>query len=184
MITMNTLPHIHALIVILIMAVVTGMTGFIIGEQRAIGYLNDIPDYNLSCPAAEVHVPEPSCPQANISVSPQKNYIQPSHNDIDFQHFENGDFVIEDIANYGKITGMSMRPTLFTGNTVINTKYTHKSQIQAGDIIRYKDGDTYVIHRVKSAYDNYVVTQGDNVPRREYIDYENITHEIIGVLFT
>jgi signal peptidase len=45
------------------------------------------------------------------------------------------------------VSGVSMQPALVVGDIVI-TREVQANQVQVGDIIRYRQGDTFIIHRV------------------------------------
>lgn len=125
------------------------------------------------------------CEEVNISFMP--NNIQSAHNDIDFElNSTDNTLIIYDVDDWGTIYGFSMTPTIFDDNVVIDKEYNNGDELIEGMIIRFKnkDGD-YTIHRIKGVYEDYVVTQGDaNEGDDGRIDNNDITHIIIGVLFT
>ncbi|MEM0365524.1 MAG: signal peptidase I [Acidilobaceae archaeon] len=61
------------------------------------------------------------------------------------------------------VDGKSMEPLLHTGDLVVIIK---KKDVREGDIIVFKSGDRYIIHRVIYVYENHgykcYVTKGDN----------------------
>jgi hypothetical protein len=85
-----------------------------------------------------------------------------------------------------ELTGGSMRPTIFSGNTVCFEKYTSQ-ELEEGMIVRNRNGDGYRAHRIWGTYedDGYVVTQGDNNRNVDgKVNISNITHISVGVLYT
>jgi len=62
------------------------------------------------------------------------------------------------------VSGVSMNPTLVVGDIVI-TRQVGPDEIEPGDIIRFRAGNSYIIHRVveveRGARGTYFVTQGD-----------------------
>ena len=108
------------------------------------------------------------------------NYIQASHNDIKYG-FVGDDLLIRNATLSGTY-GVSMRPTIFAGNKLIEIEYTNQ-QLREGQIIIFKTVDGFTAHRIKGIYGDYVTTQGDNNQAHEYVNYENITHIVIGVLY-
>jgi hypothetical protein len=110
----------------------------------------------------------------------------------------NTQFCINNVDDWGDLYGNSMQPTFFEGNTVIVKNYTNTTKIKSGDIIRfYRYNDQYsdcnkikentemaVIHRVVAKYDNKILVQGDNLNEVETIDDCQVTHIILGILYT
>lgn len=66
-------------------------------------------------------------------------------------------------GGFAAVEGRSMEPLLHTGDLVILVK---KSDVNIGDIVVYKSGSKYIIHRVIDEYRvgdyNCYVTKGDN----------------------
>ncbi|MBD3203368.1 hypothetical protein GF327_03680 [Candidatus Woesearchaeota archaeon] len=111
------------------------------------------------------------------------NYIQASHQDIRFQLSPEG-FFIYGADDYGTLQGPSMQPSIFDSHTLIQVKYTDQN-LSEGQIVRYYDSErTPVIHRIRGVYNNTVKVQGDNLDQDEIIEKNQITHLILGVLFT
>lgn len=115
------------------------------------------------------------------------NHIQPSNLDIDFVE-ENGSVVVEDVDYVHSVSGSSMRPTIFTGNTILYREFNHDfDTVEEGDIVRFRYGDGAVVHRVAGNYvrtSGKVVTLGDNNEGTEHVPVENITHVAVGTLYT
>lgn len=63
------------------------------------------------------------------------------------------------------ISGSSMNPTLLVGDVVV-TREVEPGQIEVGDIVRFRQGDAFVIHRVVEIEESegtfFFVTRGDN----------------------
>lgn len=109
------------------------------------------------------------------------NGIQAPHNKIDYKI--NGSNIILSNASLCRITGISMRPTMFTGNKIIKTEY-NEQYLKEGQIIIYKNDDnTTVAHRIKALYSDHLYVQGDNNKGHEKIQYDQIESIIIGVLY-
>lgn len=113
---------------------------------------------------------------------------QGAHSELDWA---NGSFTYD---NWNDLYGSSMHPTFHNGNTALMKKYVPGYKIQEGEIIRYEplknkvileDGSTYgTIHRVVAVYPKVLFTVGDNSDDVEMIGYNQVTHIVIGVLFT
>lgn len=104
------------------------------------------------------------------------------------------------IDDWGDFSGNSMQPTLFEGNIVLSNLITDDTVLKPGMIIRYttlnKTGCEpiqnsqlidvpYIIHRIVSVHnDNTIITGGDNNNFVEKIKRCQITHVIVGVVYT
>ncbi len=112
------------------------------------------------------------------------NFIQANHNEIDYQLTPQGFFVVAN--DYGVLTGPSMQPTVFDGNTLIEKKYDGTGKLEAGQIVRYirENDEQAVVHRVRADYGTIVFVQGDSLKDGEIIDKSKITHVIVGILYT
>jgi len=120
---------------------------------------------------------------AKVEDNQNFNFIQGAHNDIQYQLMPNG-FIILTADDYGMFNGPSMQPTIYDGNLLIEKKYNNE-QLQEGQIIRFlRDDGTAVIHRVRADYGNKVFVQGDSLKDGEIINKDQITHIVIGILFT
>lgn len=127
-----------------------------------------------------------------------KNNIQGNHNDLDYLTTIGLLMKKGIIDEYGNFTGNSMQPTIYEGNIVLEKKYNETIPLHEGDIIRFIPYTTQypnctniknttqqaTIHRIKAVYDTYIITQGDNNNFDETIHKCQITHKIIGVLYT
>lgn len=110
------------------------------------------------------------------------NFIQAAHYDLIYQLTPTGLFV--NANDYGLFNGPSMQPVIFDGNTLIEKIYNN-SDLEEGQIIRFvRDDGAAVIHRVRADYGETVYVQGDSLKEGEIIRKDQITHVIIGILFT
>ena len=113
------------------------------------------------------------------------NNIQAPHNEIEYYATDNA-IIIKNVKDIGKLFGHSMQPSIFDGNTMIGVPYNNQ-KLKEGMIIRYKENDNYVIHRIKGEYQKwgYVITQGDNNNYEDNFVYlDQISDIIVGVIFT
>jgi len=111
------------------------------------------------------------------------NFIQGAHNKIEYQLTPNGVNIMT-ATDYGLFNGPSMQPSIFDGNTLIEELYDGR-KLEEGQLVRFlRDDDTAVIHRVRADYGNTVSVQGDSLKEREIISKNQITHVVIGVLYT
>lgn len=108
------------------------------------------------------------------------NNIQAAHNRIDYNIVNNS--VILHNASLSRTTGLSMQPTIFTGNKAIEVEYTNQI-LREGQIITFKNGNSSTIHRIKGIYKEYILTQGDNNQVHEKVFYDDIENVVIGVLY-
>lgn len=132
--------------------------------------------------------------------NPPKNNIQANHNPINPRALEIMQ-QLDLIDNYGEFKGSSMQPTIFEGNTLLEKKYSNNTILKTGDIVRYyrftkttpdcntiinnsNITDEAVIHRINAIYQDYILVQGDNLNEQENIQPCQITHKIIGVIYT
>jgi hypothetical protein len=97
----------------------------------------------------------------------------------------------------GYLFGSSMQPTYWEGNTALEINYTKNYVLRPGMIIRYNTASTedcplktppvagqYIIHRIEAIYDDTIITAGDNNPFNEEIKSCQVTHVVVGILFT
>lgn len=165
-------------------------TGFALGS---LGTLNTVQEthgrttYNLSCPDPVVKVDkEVERDRDELRTGSEvENYIQNPETRV---RYSNEDSSIEVEADaVSRPEGMSMRPTIFTGNTVLLDKYEGE-EIGAGQIIRYRsENGGYIIHRVRANYldtEGYLMVKGDNTDSSEKVEKEQVTHIVEGVLYT
>jgi hypothetical protein len=79
-----------------------------------------------------------------------------------------------------------MQPTIFSGNMALLQRYDG-GEIEEGQILRYTKGDSAAIHRVQANYldtGGYLLMRGDNNRFSERIEKSQITHRVVGILYT
>ncbi|NTV22919.1 MAG: hypothetical protein HGA85_00900 [Nanoarchaeota archaeon] len=120
---------------------------------------------------------------AKVEENQNFNFIQGSHVPVSYKLTEASFEVMAD--DYGELSGPSMQPAMYDGNTLIETKYDGVSPLYEGMVIRFlrRDG-TGVIHRIRADYGDRLYVQGDSLKEGEIIQKSQVTHIIVGVLFT
>ena len=75
----------------------------------------------------------------------------------------------------------SMEPAISVGDFVVTQK---TEDYAVGDVITFRDGDTYVTHRIILAGEGFYTTQGDanNAPDPESVPLSSIVGEVVLVL--
>lgn len=139
------------------------------------------PSYNLSCPEPVRNVEFTSNNREDTDTG---EYIQAAYTDVDYSF--DGDEVTVEASDISRPEGKSMRPTIFSGNTLIMKEYTGGT-ISEGEILRYSTENGYVIHRVQASYldtGGYLLMKGDNNEHSSRINRSQITHRVTGVLYT
>lgn len=120
-----------------------------------------------------------------------KNNVQPTHTYT--ESISNRDTLTCIKAdNHGGLSGSSMQPTFYTGNTALTKNYTNDTILSEGDLVRFTHGPCGIpinnseatIHRINAVYDNYIMVQGDNTPELESIQRCQITSIVVGIIFT
>ncbi len=111
------------------------------------------------------------------------NFIQGPHNELQYDLTEHG-LLVRSADDYGILSGSSMQPVIFGQHTLIEMTYTG-ADLEEGQIIRFtrRNGEA-VIHRVRADYGSEVYVQGDSLKEGEIINKDQITHIVIGVLYT
>lgn len=140
------------------------------------------PSYNLTCPEPVRNVQMTST-EADTEKS-TNDYIQAAYTDVDYE-VDDGEVAIE-VSDVSRPEGKSMRPTIFSGNTLLMSDYDG-GKISEGEILRYSTDSGYVIHRVQANYLNtgdYLLMKGDNNEHSSRIEKSQITHRVTGVLYT
>ena len=89
----------------------------------------------------------------------------------------------EYLAEHGSMTytnvGRSMLPLLRQGRDLFVLEKKGPGRCRVGDVVLYRQGEKYILHRVVGVRENDYVILGDNCVRREF----GITDEdIIGVM--
>jgi len=112
--------------------------------------------------------------------SSKENYIQASHQDTDYKLDKaTRTITIKDVDKVYKATGMSMQPTMFSGNIMLAQLYTNQT-LKEGMIIV----TTNYTHRIRGIYPDYVLTQGDNNGAYDNkVKYSDIKAIVLGVIY-
>lgn len=114
----------------------------------------------------------------------KKSYTVGNHHDIEY-NIRYGELTVENIDDCWSVQGSSMNPTHFNGNTLCGYEYEGEHELTQGDIVKYKNGDGSIIHRVIAEYDGYVITKGDNNRGDDgRVNKTQVTHVITTVLYT
>lgn len=172
----------EVILVVLVLSV--GFLGGVVTTYEVSDFGEEVvydPQYNLSCPEPKNEVQMVSRDSEESSIN---NYIQAPYTEVDY-NFEHQEVSVEadDTINP---EGKSMRPTVFSGNTLL-LKDFEGGEIKEGEILRYEDGDGFVIHRVQANYlktSDYLLMRGDNNEYSSRITKDQVTHKVIGVLYT
>lgn len=108
--------------------------------------------------------------------------IQAAHVPVNYR-YSNLKLEVYDVMECERVTGSSMQPTHFTGNTVCIIAYKGQ-ELKEGMMIKFNYKDKIIIHRIKAIYSDYVLTQGDNVAHWEKVDYRDITGIVALAIYT
>lgn len=116
------------------------------------------------------------------------NYIQPMHTPMEyFINKQENTLEIYNINQCWKLTGMSMQPTLFEGNTVCYQPFKGTT-VKEGDIIAYEKYGSMITHRVRATYQGVdgkrIITQGDSLSEQDVITTNDIKYKVVAVIFT
>lgn len=118
--------------------------------------------------------------------SKENNFIQASHVE-DLAYSTMNGLKISAVHYCKRITGSSMQPTFFSGNTVCFIDYNKamKSSLKEGMMISfYYNEETTRTHRIKALYSDYLLVQGDNVLGKEKIEYKDIKGIVVAIILT
>ncbi len=97
---------------------------------------------------------------------------------------KSGEFVIGEPLEWRGLRGPSMEPTIFPGNTVLLRPLAENAPLEEGQIVRFTLGNRTYVHRIVAVYDDEVITKGDNSLTTETVARQDITHVVVGVLYT
>jgi hypothetical protein len=136
---------------------------------------------NITCECPEVQYNVTArCPTIG-SVIGQHN-VKGAHVDFD------SDKYLKISEDWGDFYGLSMEPTLFHGNTVLSDPIDEDYIFEPGMLLRYvddcKNDNNPTIHRISAVYKDFLLMKGDNLNDFEEIQKCQVTHVVIGVLFT
>ena len=109
------------------------------------------------------------------------NNIQAAHTDVIYSTYNNTIIIYS--SKIEEFKGSSMEPTIFPGNKLIIKKYNGNiNELKEGIIIGFKEKDKIIVHRIKSLYDDYILTQGDATDYTERPSYNDVVYIVLGVL--
>lgn len=164
--------------------------GFALGSFNTLNTVqqtSEEPVFNLSCPDPVVKVSrtvEEDRDELRAD-SGVNNYIQNPETEVNYSRTDG--LVSVQVDAVSKPEGMSMRPTIFTENTVLLDEYGGE-EIESGQIIRYESDDGgFVIHRVRANYletQGYLLVKGDNTDSSAKVEQSQVTHVVEGILYT
>lgn len=142
---------------------------------------------NNQCKAQIVFVNQtvessPSTSSVGVQSFNVANNIQAPHVVFNFSCGNQG-LTISDV-DCATVSGNSMQPTLFTGNTLIWIPYNQGDQLREGWIIKYDTPTGVTSHRIKAVYPGYVIVQGDNNFGADAVQKTDILAVSLGVLWT
>lgn len=131
------------------------------------------PEVNINRTEGDVY-------QTNNIDPPRYNYIQANNHKINYNWQGDGIYVETDKLIFAN--GLSMRPTIFTGHTLLAREY-EGGELKEGVIVSANG----ITHRIVGDYtdtDGYYLTRGDNNRGSERVEPSEIDSVIIGVLYT
>lgn len=111
---------------------------------------------------------------------PRYNYIQANNHKVNYEW--QGDGVQVEVDKLIYSNGLSMRPTFFTGHTLLARDY-NGGELDEGTIVSANG----VTHRIVGDYTDtgeYYLTRGDNNRGSEKVEPSEIDSVVIGVLYT
>lgn len=120
----------------------------------------------------------------------ETNYIQRNSHPISFDFDWNESTVtINDIDTWSQSYGKSMQPTMWSGHTLLMREFNlEEDTLQEGMVLRYeKEDGGGVVHRLQGNYhrtSERLLLRGDNNRGPESIDSEQVTHQVVGVLYS
>lgn len=129
----------------------------------------------------------PNVPQPNVSTdvrvdAAHNNYIQANNHDVGFSS-SGTSLTVYGVDNWVTMYGSSMQPTMFTGHTALMREY-EGGDLDEGSIVMTESS---MVHRIKADYTgprDFYATQGDNNKGSEVVKPSEITHVVVGVLYT
>ena len=114
------------------------------------------------------------------------DYITGTNMDINYDYSKaRRQVTINNIDFCNSVTGLSMAPTLFQGNTVCYTEYKTNIKLSPGMIVLVDSDTKRYVHRIIAVYKDYVITQGDNNPTDDgKINKTDISHIANFIMLT
>lgn len=121
-----------------------------------------------------------------LGIEENNNNIQSTGRDIGYR--ESGSRVtVSDIDMVNSVSGKSMQPRFFTDHTLLYREVDSPEELEEGDVVRfYVEDEGYYVHTIEGMYleNGFAYTRGDNNPDGEVTDFEDISHVVVGVLYT
>lgn len=93
------------------------------------------------------------------------------------------DSVTLENVTLAKALGISMRPSIETGDTMLIKSYTKDTPLREGMIVSYTQDGKELVHRIHALYADYFTAKGDNADVAEDVPYSAINGIVVGVLF-
>lgn len=155
-------------------AYISIVLAFLAGVGLSSMYFSDLqPEVTINRTEADIH-------QTNNIQPPRYNYIQANNHKVNYEW--RGDGVQVEVDKLIFSNGLSMRPTFFTGHTLLAHDY-NGGELDEGTIVSANG----VTHRIVGDYTDtgeYYLTRGDNNRGSERVETSEIDSIIIGVLYT
>ncbi len=153
---------------------------------------------SIECPTEPVGSIDITCEPTFFGIADtftNKN-MQAAHSEFDWEK------IVYTVDDHGELYGSSMEPTFFDGNTALSKKITSDYKLKIGELLRYRltptpgcqfDADInmesrlgeYSIHRINAIYgEDEIMMVADNAQTMDVIKRCQITHIVVGVLYT
>ncbi len=78
------------------------------------------------------------------------------------------------------VVGSSMLPLLHNRESIVIVEAADRVRPQRGDVVLYKTGDTYVLHRVLQEKDDEFLIRGDNTWYLEHVPKKAVLATLTG----
>jgi len=157
-------------------AYISIVLAFLTGVGLSSMYFSDLsPEVTINRTEANIH-------QTTNVEPPRYNYIQANNHEVNYSWRGTG-VQVKGVDLAIDMSGMSMRPTMFTGHTALARNFTG-GELNEGTIVYTESG---LVHRINADYtetDGYYLTRGDNNRGSERVEPEDIDMVVVGVLFT
>jgi hypothetical protein len=124
----------------------------------------------------------PACPELNYSmmndfcpdITMAPDYIQYSHRNFNIK---------TEKYELLPVMGMSMQPSIVSGNTIIITNINPYDKLESGDIVCFEMGGL-VCHRIEAIYPTEILLRGDYYSGKSVVKRSDVKYLVRGVLFT